>query len=72
MDSSSTSMELQLADDDPSALAVVLQILHLQFDKIPVAMLPSGADEETYQLYEMAIICDKYDMKQVLLYWFQI
>ena len=72
VNSSSTSMELQLADDDPSALAVVLQILHLQFDKIPIAMLPSGVDEETYQLYEMAIICDKYDMKQVLLYWFQI
>ena len=72
VNSGSTSMELQLADDDPSALAVVLRIFHLQFDTIPLAMLPSGVDEETYKLYEIAIICDKYDMKQVLSYWFQI
>jgi len=68
----STPMELPLTDDDPDALAVVLRILHLQFQKVPVPMSASGGDEEKYKLYEMAIICDKYDLKDVLLYWLEL
>ncbi|KAF8419853.1 hypothetical protein EV426DRAFT_613749 [Tirmania nivea] len=69
---SSTPMELPLKDDDPHAFAVVLRIMHLQFHKVPVSMLASGEDEEKYKLYEMAIICDKYDMKHMLSYWLEV
>ena len=65
-------MELQLSDDDPNALAVILRILHLQFDWIPTPMSPSQGSEGRYKLYEMAIICDKYDMRHILLYWLKM
>jgi len=70
--SSSPPIELPLPDDDPDTFAVVLRILHLQFHKIPTAMLALGEDEEKYKLYQMAIICEKYDLKHVLLYWLEM
>ena len=69
---SSTPMELSLTDDDPDAFAVILRILHLDFDNIPNAMALSAEDEEKHKLYEVAIICDKYDMRHVLLFWLKI
>ncbi|KAF8441189.1 hypothetical protein BGX38DRAFT_819457 [Terfezia claveryi] len=54
-------------EDDANALAVILRILHLQFNWLPP--IKSAIDEE--QLYNMAIICDKYEMQQALGYWFQ-
>jgi len=69
--SGSTPMELPLTDDDPEAFAVILRILHLDFDNIPTAM-DLSADEEKYKLYEAAIICDKYDMRHVLLFWLKM
>ncbi|KAF8451670.1 hypothetical protein BGX38DRAFT_475914 [Terfezia claveryi] len=68
----STPMEMPLTDDNPDAFAVILRILHLDFDNIPPAMAPLGNDEEQYKLHEMAIICDKYDMRHVLLYWLKL
>lgn len=70
--SNSTPMELSLTDDDPDAFAVILRILHLDFDNIPTAMSAFGADEEQHKLHEMAIICDKYDMRHVLLFWLKL
>ncbi|RPB22950.1 hypothetical protein L211DRAFT_839299 [Terfezia boudieri ATCC MYA-4762] len=70
--SNSTPMELSLTDDDPDAFAVILRILHLDFDNIPTAMSAFGTDEEQYKLHEMAIICDKYDMRHVLLFWLKL
>ena len=65
-------IELPLLADDPDAFAVVLRILHLQFRLIPIPMSASGHDEEKYKLYQMAIICDRYCMGHVLLYWLEI
>ena len=48
-------------------MAVILRILHLQFDLVPTEC--TGVDE--VKLYQMAIICDKYDMKRALGYWFK-
>ncbi|KAF8446698.1 hypothetical protein BGX38DRAFT_1192750 [Terfezia claveryi] len=63
-----TPLEVRLEDDDPQAMAVILRILHLQFDLVPTD--PATVDE--VKLYQMAIICDKYDMQRVLRYWFKL
>jgi len=62
--STSEPLELSLADDDPKALVVILRVIHLQYDWI----LPS-LDEN--QLYKIAVICDKYDMRQSLELWLE-
>jgi len=62
-----TPLEVRLEDDDPQAMAVILRILHLQFDLVPTK--DAAVDEK--KLYQMAIICDKYDMPQALGYWFR-
>ncbi|KAF8453864.1 hypothetical protein BDZ91DRAFT_748453 [Kalaharituber pfeilii] len=58
-------LELSL-DDDPNAFAIILRIIHLQFDWVPTTR---PIDEGI--LYKMAIACDKYDMKLALKYWFK-
>ncbi|RPB26217.1 hypothetical protein L211DRAFT_804956 [Terfezia boudieri ATCC MYA-4762] len=60
--STSEPLELSLADDDPNALTVILRIIHLQYDWVPPSL---NAD----QLYTIAVICDKYDMRQSLEVW---
>ena len=52
-------LEIPLADDDPKALAVILRVVHLQHKWVPVSL---GED----RLYQVAILCDKYDMSQAL------
>ncbi|RPB27031.1 hypothetical protein L211DRAFT_780367, partial [Terfezia boudieri ATCC MYA-4762] len=64
---SGTPLEVRLEDDDPQAMAIILRILHLQFDLVPTD--PATVDE--VKLYQMAIICDKYDMQRALGYWFK-
>ena len=54
--------EVNLADDNPKALAVVLRILHMK-----TALVPKSATE--CQLYEVAIICDKYDLAAAVTFW---
>ncbi|RPB22337.1 hypothetical protein L211DRAFT_788766, partial [Terfezia boudieri ATCC MYA-4762] len=53
-------------EDDANALAVILRILHLQYNWLP--SINGAIDKE--KLYNMAIICDKYDMQKALGYWF--
>lgn len=53
-------------EDDANALAVILRILHLQFNSLP----PNNGTIDEEQLYNMAIICDKYEMQQALGYWY--
>ena len=49
-------------DDDFQAMAMIARIMHLQSDKVP--------DKLTFQqLYQVAILCDKYDLKRCLGYW---
>ena len=59
---SSPPIDITLGDDDPKALALLLRIAHHQYDWVPRTL--SGD-----QLYEVAIVCDKYDMRQVLGLW---
>jgi len=58
----SEPLELSLPDDDPKALVVILRVIHLQYDWVPPSL-----DEN--QLYKIAVICDKYDMRQSLEVW---
>jgi len=60
--STSEPLEISLPDDDPKALGVILRVIHLQYDWVPPSL-----DEN--QLYTIAIICDKYDMRQSLEVW---
>ncbi|KAF8426725.1 hypothetical protein EV426DRAFT_560114 [Tirmania nivea] len=60
--STSEPLELSLPDDDPNALGVILRVIHLQHDWVPPSL-----DEK--QLYAVAVICDKYDMRQSLEVW---
>ena len=55
----SPPLEILLVDDDPKALAVILRILHLQYEWVPVSLTED-------RLYQIAILCDKYDMRRVL------
>ncbi|KAF8444345.1 hypothetical protein BDZ91DRAFT_803794 [Kalaharituber pfeilii] len=57
-----TSIEIQLLDDNPNALAVILRAIHLQSDWVPDSLT-------TEQLYQVAVLCDKYDMRQSLELW---
>ncbi|KAF8426734.1 hypothetical protein EV426DRAFT_592602 [Tirmania nivea] len=52
-------LEISLADDDPKALGVILRVMHLQHDWVPVSLSED-------RLYQVAILCDKYDMRQAL------
>ncbi|KAF8468192.1 hypothetical protein BDZ91DRAFT_793053 [Kalaharituber pfeilii] len=61
-DPSSEPTEVQLLDDNPKALAIILRAIHLQSDWVPDS-------PTTEQLYEIAILCDKYDMRQSLEQW---
>ncbi|KAF8426717.1 hypothetical protein EV426DRAFT_560107 [Tirmania nivea] len=59
---SSPPMELFLGDDNPNALAIILRIIHVQTRWVPQSLGPE-------RLYEIAIISDKYDMRDSLDYW---
>ena len=49
-------------DDDFQTMAMIARIMHLQSDNVP--------DKLTFkQLYHVAILCDKYDLKRCLGYW---
>ena len=56
-------VEVALYDDNPNALAMILRILHHQFDFVPPT-LPAA------RLYQIAILCDKYDLRQALSFCF--
>lgn len=60
--SASPPLDVPIADDDPPALATVLRILHRQYDWVPESITSD-------QLFHIAVICDKYDMRQALEDW---
>ena len=60
-DSNHTPYELTL-EDNQNALGVVLKIIHMKHH-----LVPKYLDED--QLYEVAVICDKYDMSQAVMLW---
>ncbi|KAL2038621.1 hypothetical protein N7G274_008669 [Stereocaulon virgatum] len=53
---------IRFQDDDFSAMQVVVNIMHLQNDKVP-------QNVSFQQLHQIAILCDKYDLKRCLGYW---
>ncbi|RPB26216.1 hypothetical protein L211DRAFT_781865, partial [Terfezia boudieri ATCC MYA-4762] len=61
-DAGSPPIEIKLGDDDPKALAILLRIIHLQFNWVPKTL-------KYDQLYKVAIVCDKYDMREILGPW---
>lgn len=61
-DTAREPFELSLKDDDPNAMAVILRILHFKHNWIPKKLTPE-------RLYDIAIICDKYDLGQALENW---
>ncbi|RPB09143.1 hypothetical protein P167DRAFT_538761 [Morchella conica CCBAS932] len=54
---------LPLEDDDPEAMAIVLFALHLQNSKLPTFI------KEKRTIWNMAIICDKYDCTSAFSVW---
>ena len=61
-DARSPPVDVTLGDDDPKALALLLRVVHHQYAWIPKTL----SDDH---LYEIAIVCDKYDMRQILEPW---
>ncbi|OIW22434.1 hypothetical protein CONLIGDRAFT_638350 [Coniochaeta ligniaria NRRL 30616] len=55
---------VQLPDDNPEALALLLNIVHGHFDKIPMGM-------REIELYEATVLTNKYDMTHTLRPWAQ-
>jgi hypothetical protein len=53
-----TTTEISLPDDDPEAMRVMLLIAHLKFKDLPETLL-------LHELFEVAVVCDKYDMADV-------
>ena len=53
---------VDLTDDDPEALLILLRISHLQFSNVPLHI-------EYTLLVHLAVLCDKYEMAQLLLPW---
>ena len=60
--SSDGIQEITFRDDDFSAMQLVTNIIHLQNDKVPLNV-------SFQQLHQIAILCDKYDLKRCLGYW---
>ncbi len=59
LEAHSEERKVSLPDDDPKYLLLLLNIVHLQFHKVP-QVLP------TKDLFEMAVLCDKYDTVRVV------
>ena len=49
-------------DDDFQTMAMIARIMHLQNDQVPEKL-------SFKQLHQVAILCDKYDLKRCLGYW---
>jgi hypothetical protein len=54
--------EISLPEDSPSALLIILQIIHYKFNNIPKALT-------LQQMVELAQICDKYDLVSLVGPW---
>ena len=59
---SESPLEITLSDDDPKALAIILRIIHHQLGYVPALL----AEEN---LWEIAILVDKYDLGDTAKIW---
>ncbi|KAF8415623.1 hypothetical protein EV426DRAFT_629526 [Tirmania nivea] len=60
--SSSPPLEVPLPEDNPNAFGIILRAIHLHSKWVPDSLTPE-------QLYEIAIICDKYDFTEAIDFW---
>ncbi|KAI0452903.1 hypothetical protein F5B21DRAFT_481523 [Xylaria acuta] len=56
---------VELPDDDPRPMALLLNIVHCHFDVVPSYPGPIGIQD----LYEISVLTDKYDMTHTLRPW---
>lgn len=61
-DNTDTPTTIHLEDDDACAVLMLLKVAHL-----PAHLLPRQITVDEF--YELAIVCDKYDMARVMLSW---
>jgi hypothetical protein len=61
----STKSENALPEDYPDAMLLVLRVAHLQFQ-----LLPKTINNDL--LYQLAIVCDKYDCVELLQQWLEL
>ena len=59
---SSNTEGFKMYDDDPKALLILLDIAHLNFNRIPRTLTLE-------QLFQIAILCDKYDTVKLIQPW---
>lgn len=57
-----TQVEVELPDDDPTAVTIVCTIGHLRFDDLPLSLT-------LRELHESATFCDKYDTTALVRLW---
>ena len=53
---------VNLEEDDFQTMAMIARIMHLQSDQVPEKL-------SFKQFYQVAILCDKYDLRRCLGYW---
>lgn len=56
---------VELPDDKPKPMATMLNIMHSRFENLPVI----GAQSTLEELYELAVLSDKYDLAKMLRPW---
>ena len=59
------TVEITLKDDNPDALAVILRIIHHQHDFVPESLSERN-------LWQIAILVDKYDLREVTKLWIEL
>ncbi|MCJ1451270.1 hypothetical protein MMC28_001606 [Mycoblastus sanguinarius] len=64
LEAHSVEQKASFPEDDPTAFLLLLQIAHLQFSKIPKVL-------RTKQLFDIAVLCDKYDTVGLVRLWLQ-
>ncbi|KAI1276956.1 hypothetical protein F5Y07DRAFT_364594 [Xylaria sp. FL0933] len=63
--SSASDWLVELPEDNPKAMTIVLNIIHCQFESIPGINDPIGIED----LYQLTVLADKYDLTAILRPW---
>ncbi|KAK7754456.1 hypothetical protein SLS62_003476 [Diatrype stigma] len=56
---------VELPDDDPTPMLIILNIIHNRFDEVPRGAESLSVDE----LYDLTVLTDKYDLTRLLFPW---
>ena len=62
--SSDQSEPIHFGDDNPDALLILLNAAHLRYAQVPATL-------EFQELYDVAVLCDKYDTAQLVQPWIE-